>query len=55
MHTGTENLEPLLKVNVMQYSRLQTGGAGENAAKFTSTCVHVVVTLPISSKPELQV
>ena len=37
------------------YSRLHTGGSGENAAKFTSTSVHVVVALPTSSKPVLQV
>ena len=42
-------------VNVMQYSRRHTGGAGKNAARFTSTSVHVVVILPISSKPVLQV
>ena len=35
-------------------SRLHTGGAGENAAGFSPTCVHVVGVLPISSKPELQ-
>ena len=42
-------------VILMQYLRLHTGGAGENTAKFLSTCVHVMVVLPISSKPELQV
>ena len=36
------------------YSRLHTGGAGENAAELTSTCVHVTVVPPIGSKPELQ-
>ena len=39
----------------MQYSRLHSGAAGENAAGFVSTCVHVEVVLPISSKFELQV
>ena len=39
----------------MQYSRLHTGDAGENAAEFTSICEHVTVAFPISSKPELQV
>ena len=39
----------------MQYSRLHSGGAGENAAELASTCVHVAVALPISTKPELQV
>ena len=37
------------------YSRLHTGGAGENAAELPFTCMHVKVTLPINSKPELQV
>ena len=39
----------------MQYSRLQNGVCGENSAEFESSCVHVVVALPINSKPELQV
>ena len=42
------------QVIVMQYSHLHTGGVGENAAKFTFTSVHVVVALPMSSKPVLQ-
>ena len=37
------------------HSRLHTGGAGENAAEFPFTCRHVVIALPISSKPGLQV
>ena len=48
------DIEPLL-VTLMQYSRLHSGGAGENAAELASTCVHVAVVLPISTKPELQV
>ena len=36
-------------------SRLQDGGAGLNTAEFASTRVHVVVTLPINSKPISQV
>ena len=39
----------------MQHSRLHTGAAGENAAEFTSTCVHVTDAFPMSSKPESQV
>ena len=34
---------------------MHTGGTGKNAAEFTSTCVHVVVAVPISSKAKLQV
>ena len=41
-------------VTFMLYSRLQNGGCGENAAKFASTSVHVVVVTPINSKPEPQ-
>ena len=41
-------------VTVIQYSRLQDGGVGENAAEFTPICVHVVVASPINSKPESQ-
>ena len=39
----------------MQHSRLHTGAAGENAAEFTSTCVHVTDAFPMSSKPGSQV
>ena len=39
----------------MQYSRLQNGGCGENAAKFAFISVHVVVATPINSKPDSQV
>ncbi len=39
----------------MQHLRLQTGGSGENVALYTSTCVHVTLEFPISSKLELQV
>ena len=38
----------------MHYLRLHTGDTGENAAVFTSSCVHVAVALPTSSKPMLQ-
>ena len=38
----------------MQYLRLHTGGAGENSAEFASTCVHIAVELPTSSKLMLQ-
>ena len=38
----------------MHYSRLQTGGCGENSAEFSFTAVHVVVAPPSNSKPELQ-
>ena len=44
-----------LVVILMQHSRLHTGAAREKTAEFTSTCVHVADTVPISSKPELQV
>ena len=37
------------------YSRLQTGGGGENSEVFSSTSVHVVVVTPSRSKPGLQV
>ena len=43
-----------LPVTFVQYSRLQTGGCGENSAEFASTSVHVVVTAPTNSKPESQ-
>ena len=42
-------------IGIILYSRLHTGAVGENAAEFTSTCVHVADTFPISSKPMLQV
>ncbi len=42
-------------VTFRQYLRLQNGGAGENAAEFAFTSVHVVVAPPINSSPELQV
>ena len=41
-------------VTFVQYSRLQTGGCGENTAEFLSTAVHVVVAPPSNSKPGLQ-
>ena len=34
---------------------MQSGDAGENAAEFTSTCVHVTDAFPMSSKPGSQV
>ena len=34
---------------------MHTGAAGENAAEFTSTCVHIMDAFPISSKFKLQV
>ena len=49
-------MTPDYSICIMQlYSRLHSGGAGENAAVFTLSSVHVVVAIPISSKPELQV
>ena len=38
----------------VHYSRLQSGGCGENSAEFSSTAVHVVVAPPSNSKPGLQ-
>ena len=39
----------------MKYSRLHSGGGtAGNSAKFVLICVHIVVDLPISSKPVLQ-
>ena len=38
------------------YSRLHSGGGIDGyVAEFTFTCVHVVVLIPIISKPKLQV
>ena len=50
-----ETIEKVCNHSCKLYSRLHTGGAGENAAEFPFTCVHVAVALPISSKPKLQV
>ena len=41
-------------VMFIHYLRLHIGGPGENAALFTSICVHVAVALPTSSKPMSQ-
>ena len=44
-----------LLVIFTHHSRLHTGAAGENAAEFTSTCVHITDAFSISSKSKLQV
>ena len=41
-------------VTFVHYSRLQTGGCGENSAEFASTAEHVVVAPPSNSKSESQ-
>ena len=53
IHTKTRRHEAT-QVTFMHYSRLQTGGCGENSAELSSTAVHVVVAVPINSKPESQ-
>ena len=47
-------MQQVLVISI-QYSRLHTGGSDENAAELASSCVHVAVALPTSSKPESQV